>query len=89
MVHFYHSIPNIALVCIIREEYFDRMGLIEYNLQCVSQYLMELYKRKECIVCSTNRERRIAERAVVRQQLFHDARTADLRVKLSPCGFLR
>ena len=55
MVHFYHSIPNIALVCIIREEYFDRMGLIEYNLQCVSQYLMELYKRKECVVCSTKR----------------------------------
>lgn len=51
MVHFYHSIPNIALVCIIREDYFDRMGLIEYNLQCVSQYLMELYKRKECVVC--------------------------------------
>ena len=65
MVHFYHSIPNIALVCIIREEYFDRMGLIEYNLQCVSQYLMELYKRKECVVCSTKRKGGIGEHATV------------------------
>ena len=47
MVHFYHSIRNIAFVCVIREENFDKMGLIEYNLHCVSQYLLELYKRKD------------------------------------------
>lgn len=81
MVHFYHSIPNIALVCIIREEYFDRMGLIEYNLQCVSQYLMELYKRKECVVCSTKRKGGIGEHAIVRQQLFHDDRAGDLHIR--------
>ena len=42
MVHFYQSIPNIAFVCLIREENFDKMGLIKYNLSRVSECLKAL-----------------------------------------------
>ena len=50
IVHFYQSIRNIAFVCLIREENFDKMGLIKYNLSRVSECLKELY-REEWLVC--------------------------------------
>ena len=51
IVHFYQSIPNIAFVCLIREENFDKMGLIKYNLSRVSECLKELYRCEEWLVC--------------------------------------
>lgn len=47
MLYFYQAIRNIACVCVIREENFDKMGLIEYNLSRVSNCLKELYKKED------------------------------------------
>lgn len=47
MIHFYQSIRNIAFVCVIREDNFDKMGLIRYNLNRVSECLKDLYSEKE------------------------------------------
>lgn len=47
MIHLYQAIRNIAFVCVIREENFDKMGLINYNLSRVSDCLKELYEQEE------------------------------------------
>ena len=47
MIHFYQSIRNIAFVCVISEDNFDKMGLIRYNLNRVSECLKDLYSEKE------------------------------------------
>ena len=47
MIYFYQSIRNIACVCVFREENFDKMGLIEYNLSRVSDCLKKLYTQDD------------------------------------------
>ena len=47
MLYFYQSIRNIAFVCVIREDCFDKMGLIKYNLSRVSECLKQLFEEKE------------------------------------------
>lgn len=46
-IYFYQAIRNIAFVCVIREENFDKMGLIRYNLDLVSNCLKELFGEQE------------------------------------------
>lgn len=33
----------LALVCLLREEVFDRQGLIEYNFHCFREAIQEVY----------------------------------------------
>ena len=47
MIYLYQAIRNIAFVCVIREENFNKMGLINYNLKRVSDCLKELYEQDE------------------------------------------
>ena len=36
----------LALVCILREENFDKQGLIDYNFQCFKQAIEEIFSTK-------------------------------------------
>ena len=47
MIYFYQSIRNIAFVCVLREDSFDKMGLINYNLSRVSDCLKQLFSEEE------------------------------------------
>lgn len=70
LLYFYQAIRNIACVCVIREENFDKMGLIEYNLSRVSSCLKELYKQDDWSLCSTNTPER-GQGATLQQLLDH------------------
>ena len=35
----------LALVCLLREEVFDRQGLIEYNFHCFREAIQEVRNR--------------------------------------------
>ena len=37
----------LALVCILREENFDKQGVIDYNFNCFKQAIKELFLDKE------------------------------------------
>lgn len=36
----------LALVCILREENFDKQGLIDYNFQCFKEAIIEIFSCK-------------------------------------------
>lgn len=36
----------LALVCILREENFDKQGLIDYNFQCFKDAIQEIFNTK-------------------------------------------
>lgn len=45
----------LALVCILREENFDKQGLIDYNFQCFKDAIEEIFtKNDEIIAHQTN-----------------------------------
>lgn len=47
----------LALVCILREENFDKQGLIDYNFQCFKDAIQEIFATKndaECVPVQTN-----------------------------------
>ena len=47
----------LALVCILREENFDKQGLIDYNFQCFKDAIEEIFtKNDEIIAHQTNGE---------------------------------
>jgi Ras-related GTP-binding protein C/D len=44
----------LALVCILREESFERQGLIDYNFNCFKQAIHELFKETNELQTITN-----------------------------------
>ena len=45
----------LALVCILREENFDKQGLIDYNFQCFKDAIQEIFNtRNDEIIVQQN-----------------------------------